>query len=71
MVKDTLNYFSFQPVLHNWCNCRSMYCSVCWMVYIKDTLLPLGKRSHEVAATGSCLPLSEWSFTICQKSNNP
>ena len=37
---DLLNYFSFQPVLHNWCNkgC-DMYYPVCGMLYIKDPLL--------------------------------
>ena len=36
---DPLSYFSFQPVLHNWCNKgRGMCYPVCWMVYIKRTL---------------------------------
>ena len=36
LMVDPLNYFSFQPVLHNWCNTdRGMYPSV----HIKDPLL--------------------------------
>ena len=34
---DPLNYFSFQPVLHNWCNKgRGMCYPVCGMVHIKE-----------------------------------
>ena len=52
-------YFSFQPVLHDWCNkgCGMCY-PVCGMVHIKEPLLLFGKSS------GFCLSLSEWSFTI-------
>ena len=37
---DPLSYFSFQPVLHDWCNkgCGMCY-PVCGMVHIKDPLL--------------------------------
>ena len=36
---DPLSYFSFQPVLHNWCNkgCGMCY-PVCGMVHIKEPL---------------------------------
>ena len=35
---DPLSYFSFQPVLHDWCNKdRGMCYPVCGMVHIKDT----------------------------------
>ena len=37
---DPLSYFSFQPVLHDWCNkCRGMCYPVCGMVHIKEPLL--------------------------------
>ena len=37
---DPLSYFSFQPVLHDWCNKgRGMCNPVCGMVYIKEPLL--------------------------------
>ena len=41
---DPLSYFSFHPVLHDWCNkSRGMYCPVCGMVHIKEPLLLIGK----------------------------
>ena len=61
---DPLSYFSFQPVLHDWCNKgRVMGYPVCGMVHIKEPLLLIGKRSP---CGGSSFPLSlsEWSFTI-------
>ena len=37
---DSLSYFSFQPVLHDWCNKgRGMCYPVCGMVHIKEPLL--------------------------------
>ena len=43
---DPLSYFSFKPVLHDWCNKgRGMYCSVYGKVHIKDTLLLIEKSS--------------------------
>ena len=43
---DPLRYFSFQPVLHNWCNkgCGMCY-PVCGMVHMKEPLLLIGKSS--------------------------
>ena len=43
---DPLRYFSFQPVLHNWCNkgCGMCY-PVCGVVHIKELLKPIGKSS--------------------------
>ena len=40
------HYFSFQPVLHDWCNkgCGMCY-PVCGMVHIKEPLLLIGKSS--------------------------
>ena len=66
---DPLSYFSFQPVLHDWCNkgCGMCY-PVCGMMHIKEhikePLLLIGKNSP---CGGSRFPLSlsEWSFTIC------
>ena len=53
---DPLSYFSFQPVLHNWCNkgC-GMYYPVCGVVHIKEPLLLIGKSSP---CRGSGFPLS-------------
>ena len=39
-VVDPLNYFSFQPVLHDWCNeGRGVCYPVCGMMLIKEPLL--------------------------------
>ena len=67
---DPLNYLSFQPVLHNWCNIGCGMCyPVCGMMHIKEPLLPIGKSS---LCGGSGFPflLSEWSFTICPMPYN-
>ena len=62
---DPLSYFSFQPVLHDWCNKGyDMYYPVCGMMHIKEPLLLLGKSSL-CGGSGFSLSLSEWSFTIC------
>ena len=56
---DTLSYFSFQPVLHDWCNKgRGMCYSVCGMVHIKEPLLLIGKSS----------PWGEAGFISCYLS---
>ena len=60
-----LSYFSFQPVLHDWCNKgRGMYYPVCGMMHIKEPLLLIGKSSP-CGGSGFPFSLSEWSFTIC------
>ena len=63
--RPVLPYFSFQPVLHDWCNkgCGMCY-PVCGMMHIKEPLLLIGKSS---LCGGSGFPflLSEWSLTIC------
>ena len=53
---DPLNYFSFQPVLHDWYTkgCGMCY-PVCGMVHIKEPLLLFGKSS---SCGGSGFPLS-------------
>ena len=58
-------YFSFQPVLLDWCNkgCGMCY-PVCGMVHIKEPLL-LIERSSPCGGSWFPLSLSEWSFTIC------
>ena len=62
---DPLSYFSFQPVLHDWCNKgRGMCYPFCGMVYIKEPLLLIRKSSPCGSSTFPLLP-SEWSFTIC------
>ena len=60
-----LPYFSFQPVLHDWCNKGSGMCyPVCGMVHIKEPLLLIGKSSL-CGSSGFPFSLSEWSLTIC------
>ena len=50
-VVDQLSYFSFQPVLHDWCDKgRGMCNPVCGMVHIKEPLL--SERVAHVVATG-------------------
>ena len=61
---DPLSYFSFQPVLHDWCSKGRGVCNyVCEMVHIKEPLLLIGKSSPY---GGSEFPLSlyVWYFTI-------
>ena len=62
---DPLSYFSFQPVLHDWCNKGSgMHYPVCGRVHIKEPLLLIGKSSL-CGGSGFPFSLSEWSLTIC------
>ena len=43
---DPLSYFSFQPVLHDWCNKGRGVCyPACEMMHIKEPLLLIGKSS--------------------------
>ena len=45
-LQPPLSYFSFQPVLHDWCNkVRGMCYPVCGMVHIKEPLLLIDKSS--------------------------
>ena len=61
---DPLSYFSFQPVLHDWCNKgRGMCYPVCGMVHIKEHLLI--DKSSICGGSGFPFSLSEWSLTIC------
>ena len=62
---DPLSYFSFQPVLHDWCNKgRGMCYPVCGMVHIKEPLLSIDKSSL-CGGSGFPFSLSVWSLTIC------
>ena len=62
---DPLSYFSYQPVLHDWCNKGGgMHYPVCGMIHIKEPLLLIGKSSL-CGGSGFPFSLSEWSFTIC------
>ena len=62
--EDPLSYFSFQPVLHDWCNKgRGMCYPVCGMVHIKEPLLLIGKSSL-CGGSGFPFSLSEWSLTM-------
>ena len=64
-VYDTPTYFSFQPVLHDWCNKgRGMCYPICGMVHIKEPLLLINKSSL-CGRSGFPFSLSEWSLTIC------
>ena len=60
-----IELFSFQPVLHNWCN---KGCGMCYpvygMVHIKEPLLLIDKSSL-CGGSGFPFSLSEWSLTIC------
>ena len=67
---DPLCYFSFQPVLHDWCNKgRGMCYPVCGMVHIKEPLLLIDKSSP-CGGSGFPFSLSEWSLTICLRPYN-
>ena len=62
---DPLSYFSFQPVLHDWCNKGHGMCySVCGVLHIKEPLLLIDKSSL-CGSSGFPFSLSEWSLTIC------
>ena len=61
---DPLSNFSFQPVLHDWCNKgRGMCYPVCGMVHIKEPLLLIDKSSL-CGSSRFPFSLSEWSDTI-------
>ena len=60
-----MSYFSFQPVLQDWCNKgRGMCNPVCGMVHIKEPLLLIDKSSL-CGGSGFPFSLSVWSLTIC------
>ena len=48
---DPYSYFSFQQVLHDWCNKGHGMCyPVCGMVHIKEPLLLIRKSNHVATA---------------------
>ena len=49
---DPLNYFSFQPVLHDWCNKGCGMCNPVWDGAYKRTLAVNQKRVAHVTAAG-------------------
>ena len=65
-IVDLLSYFSFQPVLHDWCKKnKRLSCAILYgIVHIKDPLLLIGKSSPCCGGSRFPLSLSEWSFTI-------
>ena len=67
---NLLSYFSFQPVLHDWCNKGGGMCyPVSGMVHIKEALLLIGKSSL-CGGSGFPFSLSEWSLTLCMTTYN-
>ena len=61
---NPLSYFSFQPVLHDWCNKgRSIRYSVCGMLRIKEPLLLIGESSL-CGGSRFALKLSKWSICL-------
>ena len=68
---DPLSYFSFQPVLHDWCTKdRGMCYPVCGMMHIKEPLMLIGKSNPSGGSGFPLSLLSEWSFTICPTAYN-
>ena len=64
---DALSYFSFQSVLHDWCNKGCGVCHVVcgmWDDVFKEPLLLIDKSSL-CGSSRFLLLLSEWSFTVC------
>ena len=66
---DPLSYFSFQPVLHDWCNKAVVCVILSGMMHIKEPLLLIDKSSP-CCGSGFPFSLSEWSFTICPTPYN-
>ena len=60
LLMDLSSGFSFQPVLHNWCN---KYL-VCEISHVKDPLL-LIRSSLSVGGSRFLFLFTEWSLTIC------
>ena len=70
LMMGPFSYFSFQPVLHDWCNKgHGMWYHICGMVHTKEPLLLIDKSSP-CGGSGFPLSLSEWSLTICPTPYN-
>ena len=53
---DPLSYFSFHPVLHDWCDKRLwLYTIMSVMLHIKEPLLLIGKIVVDVVAAAGFL----------------
>ena len=64
-MMDPLNYFSFQPVIHNSFNKgHGTQCPVCGMVHIKDPLLLIDNSSPCSNCSGFPLSLCQWSVSV-------
>ena len=59
---DPLSYFSFQPVVHDWCNKVRGMCYSVWDGAYKRTL---AVNRQEYSGSGFPFSLSEWSLTTC------
>ena len=47
LMVDPLSFFSFQPMLHDWCNKGHGMCyPVCGMVHIKEPMLLIKKSGY-------------------------
>ena len=67
---DSLRYFSFQPVLHDWYNKGSGICySVFGMVHIKELML-LIRKGNPCSGVNRWVFFAEWFFTICLMTYN-
>ena len=63
-----MRYFSFQPVLHDWCN-KDCVLSCLWDDEYKRTHAAIAKSSP-CGGRGVFDSLSEWYFTICPTPYN-
>ena len=62
---DPLSYFSFQPVLHDWCNKgRGMCYPVCGIVHIKEPLLLIDMWRQRVSFLTIRMVLNHMSDAI-------
>ena len=61
---NPLSYFSFEPVLHDWCNKGRGMCYPVWDGAYKRTLA-VDRKSSLCGGSEFPLSLSEWSYTIC------
>ena len=75
---DPLSYFSFQPVLHDWCNkgCGMCY-PVCGMVHVKEPLLLISQTprltlsSVRIAPGGDGRPSVLLPASVCRGLRPP
>ena len=71
IMMDPLRYFSFQTVLHDWCNKgRGLCYHLCGVVHIKEPLLLIGKSSPCSGRSGFPLSQSEWPLSYVWRHIN-